>query len=63
MALKNTILGWLRRDDGTSDELDKAEADAATREYAEERAETLMEERFGSRPGEFEADGQSAPRN
>ena len=61
MALKNTILGWLRRDDGTSEELDKAEADAATREYAEERAETLMEERFGSRPGEFEADGQSGP--
>ena len=63
MALRNTILGWLRRDDEKSDDLDKAEADAATREYADERAETLMEERFGSRPGEFEADGQEAPRH
>ena len=62
MALKNTILGWLRRDDEKSDDLDAAEADAATREYAEERAETMLEERFGTRPGEFEADGQSAPR-
>ena len=51
------------RDDEKSDDLDKAEADAATREYADERAETLMEERFGSRPGEFEADGQEAPRH
>jgi hypothetical protein len=61
MALKNTILGWLRKDEEKSDDLDKAEADATTREYAEERAETLMEERFGARPGEFEADGQSGP--
>ena len=63
MALKNTILGWLRKDEDKSDELEDAEADAATREYAEERAETVLEERFGTRPGEFEADGQSAPRS
>ena len=62
MALKNTILGWLRRDDEKTDELDAAEADAATREYAEQKAENLMQERFGSTPGEFESD-QSAPRN
>jgi hypothetical protein len=61
MGLKDTVLGWLRRDDEKTDELEDAEADAATREYAEQRAETLMDERFGSRPGEFEADGQSAP--
>jgi hypothetical protein len=61
MALKDTILGWLRRDDGSSEELDDAEVDAATRAYSEERTDDMIDKRFGTSPGEFESD-QSAPR-
>jgi hypothetical protein len=62
MALKDTILGWIRSDPDKSDALEDAEIDAADKEYAEQKAENIMQERFGSTPGEFEADGQSAPR-
>jgi hypothetical protein len=61
MALKNTILGWLRRDDVKSDELEDAQTDAATREYAEERTDDMVDKRFNTSADEFEADGQSAP--
>ena len=61
MALKNTILGWLGRTPDKSDELEDAEIDAATNEYSEERTDNLLQERFGTRPGEFESD-QDAPR-
>jgi hypothetical protein len=61
MALKDTILGWLRSDDRKSEELDDAEVDVATREYSEERTDDMIDKRFGTSPGEFEADGQSAP--
>ena len=60
MAVKNTILGWLGRTPDKSDDLADAEIDAADREYAEQRAETMLEERFGTRPGEFE--DQDGPR-
>ena len=62
MALKNTILGWLGRTPDKSDELEDAEIDAATKEYSEERTDNIVQERFGTRPDEFESD-QSAPRN
>jgi hypothetical protein len=62
MALKDTILGWLGRTPDKSDELEDAEADAADKEYAEQKAENIMQERFGSVPGEFESD-QEAPRH
>ncbi len=61
MALKETILGWLGRTPDKSDELEDAEIDAADKEYAEQKAENTMQERFGS-PGEFEQD-QEAPRH
>jgi hypothetical protein len=62
MALKETILGWLGRTPDKSDELEDAEIDAADKEYAEQKAENTMQERFGSVPGEFEQD-QEAPRH
>jgi hypothetical protein len=61
MGLKNTILGWIRTDSDKSDDLEDAEIDAADKEYAEQKADNLMQERFGSTPDEFESD-QSAPR-
>jgi hypothetical protein len=61
MGLKNTILGWIRSDPDKSDELEDAEIDAADKEYSEQKAENMMQERFGSTPDEFESD-QSAPR-
>ena len=61
MALKDTILGWIRRDPDKSDALEDAEIDAADKEYSEQKAENMMQERFGSTPDEFESD-QSAPR-
>ena len=62
MALKDTIFGWLRSTPDKSEDLDEAEADEATREYSSERADTIAETRFRSRPGEFESD-QDGPRH
>ena len=62
MGIKDTILGWLRSDEGKSDELEDAEIDAADKAHAEEKAENITQERFGSVPGEFESD-QEAPRH
>ena len=61
MALKNTILGWLRSTPDKDEELEEAEADEATREYSSDRADTIAETRFRSRPGEFESE-QDGPR-
>jgi hypothetical protein len=61
MALKNTILGWLRSTPDKDEELEEAEADEATREYSADRADTIAETRFRSRPGEFESE-QDGPR-
>jgi len=61
MGLKNTLLGWIRTDSDKSDDLEDAEIDAADKEYAEQKADNLVQERFGSTPDEFESD-QSAPR-
>ena len=62
MGLKNTILGWIRTDSDKSDDLEDAEIDAADKEYAEQKADNIVQERFGSTPGEFESD-QEAPRH
>jgi hypothetical protein len=62
MALKNTILGWLRSTPDKDEELEEAEADEATREYSADRADTIAETRFRTRPGEFEAE-QDGPRH
>jgi len=62
MALKNTILGWLRSTPDKDEELEEAEADEATREYSADRADTIAETRFRSRTGEFEGD-QDGPRH
>jgi hypothetical protein len=62
MALKDTILGWLGRSPDKSDELGDAEVDEATKEYSEERADDMVDKRFGTSPDEFESD-QSAPRH
>ena len=51
-----------RRTPDKSDELEDAEIDAADKEYAEQKAENVTQERFGSVPGEFEQD-QEAPRH
>jgi hypothetical protein len=61
MGLKDTVLGWLRGTPDKSEELEDAEIDAATKEYSEERADNMLQERFGTSPGEFESD-QDAPR-
>ena len=62
MSLKDTILGWIRTDPDKSDALEDAEIDAADKEYAEQKADNIVQERFGSTPDEFESD-QSAPRH
>jgi hypothetical protein len=62
MGLKNTILGWIRTDSDKSDDLEDAEIDASDKEYAEQKADNLVQERFGSTPAEFESD-QEAPRH
>ena len=56
MGLKDTVLGWLRSTPDKSDELEDAEIDEATKQYSAERTDTMLEERFGSTPGEFETD-------
>ena len=62
MALKDTILGWLRGTPQKREELEDAEADAATSEYAEQKLDDVAGEHLGTRPGQFEHD-QEAPRS
>ena len=62
MAIKNTILGWLRSSPEKDEELEDAEIDEATREYSSDRADTIAETRFRGRAGEFEHD-QDGPRH
>ena len=61
MALKDTILGWLRGTPEKREALEDAEADAATSEYAEQRMDDMVDQRLGTSPGQFEHD-QEAPR-
>ncbi len=62
MALKNTILGWLRQ---TPDEADEKLADAEAKltedQYQGAADDMRVDARLGARPGEFESD-QSGPR-
>ena len=62
MALKDTILGWLRRDPEKREALEDAEADATTREYAEQKTDAAVEDHLGGSVGAFESD-QEAPRD
>lgn len=61
MALKSTILRWLRATPEKDAALEDAEIDEATRAYAEARANEIAEHRLGTTSGEFEHD-QSEPR-
>ena len=61
MSIRDTVLGWLRSSPDKSDELEDVEVDEATKEYSAERADDMLDKRFGTSPGEFESD-QSAPR-
>lgn len=61
MAIKETILGWLRSTPDKNEDLDEAEADELTREYSSDRADTIAETKMRTRPSEFEGD-QDAPR-
>lgn len=61
MAIKDTILGWLRSTPQKDEELEDAAIDEATREYSSDRADGIAEGRFRSRPGEFEHE-QDGPR-
>ncbi len=61
MALKNTILGWLRGTPQKSEELEDAEIDEATREYSEQRTDEMIDRRFGTSGDAFESD-QDGPR-
>jgi len=61
MSLKDTILGWIRTDPDKSDALEDAEIDAADKEYAKQKPDKLLQERFGSMPGEFESDQERPP--
>ena len=61
MALKDTILGWIRGAPDKSDALEDAEIDSVTKEYSEERTDDMIDKRFGTSPDEFESD-QEAPR-
>jgi hypothetical protein len=56
MGLKDTVLGWLRSTPDKSDDLEDAEIDEATKQYSSDRTDTMLEERFGSVPGEFETE-------
>jgi hypothetical protein len=62
MALKDTILGWLRGTPAKREELEDAEADAATAEYAEHKADAAAEDHLGGSVGAFDSD-QEAPRD
>ena len=61
MAVKDTILGWLRRTPDKNEDLEDAEIDAATEEYAAERADNFADQVFRTSTDEFEND-QDAPR-
>jgi hypothetical protein len=62
VALKNTILGWLRSTPEKDEDLAEAEIDEATRQYSSDRADTIAETRFRGRPDEFESE-QDGPRH
>jgi hypothetical protein len=61
MALRATVLSWLRRTPDKSDELEEAEIDAASEEYSEKRSDDFIDEFFMTSRNEFEGD-QDAPR-
>jgi hypothetical protein len=56
MGVKDTVLGWLRSSPDKSEDLEDAEIDAATRDYSSHKTDQMLEERFGSRPGEFDSE-------
>ncbi len=56
MGLKDTVLGWLRSTPDKSKALEDAEIDAATKQYSSQRTDAMLDERFGSVQGEFDAE-------
>ena len=62
MAIKDTILGWLRSTPDKNEELEEAEADEATREYSSDKADAIAERRIHTMHDEFDSD-QEAPRH
>ncbi len=60
MGLKDTVLGWMRQGSGDKD-LGSAEEDIVEREYAAEKADSMVDSRLGTSGDHFDAD-ESAPR-
>ena len=61
MPLKDTILGLFRGAKQTED-IRKAEAEAAEKEMSADKADDRAELRLGARVDEFESDQESPPR-
>jgi hypothetical protein len=62
MALKNTILGWLRQDPDKGKQERDGEANEVERDYGNAEGDTYTELRLGGGADQFDAD-QSAPRH
>lgn len=62
MAIKTTILGWLRRPPGRDEELKQAEIDARPGRRSSDKEDFIAAEKFGMRSREFEG-GQDKPRH
>ena len=60
MAIKHTILGWLRRP--KDEELEQAEIDAGPRRRSSDKEDFIAAEKFGMRSREFDG-GQDRPRH
>jgi hypothetical protein len=60
MALTDKLLGWLRRDSGTSGDLADKESGLIEREYEDERIDQHVAERAGST--DWTADQKAPPR-
>jgi hypothetical protein len=62
MALKNTILGWLRQDPDKGKQERQAEANEVDREYGNAEADAYTDLRLGSGRDHFEDDESAPPR-
>ena len=62
MAIRNTILGWLRRPLGKDEEREQAEMDARPGRRSSDKEDVIAAEKFGMRSREFDG-GQDKPRH
>ena len=62
MAIRNTILGWLRRPPGKDEELEQAEMDARPGRRSSDKEDFIAAEKFGVRSREFDG-RQDKPRH